>query len=297
MSAMNRQAPRTLLFVPGDRAGTLLPKAARAEPDAIVLDLEDAVARDEKAGARREVAAVSWRAEYAGLLLVRTQPVGTYAFEDDVAAALEAGADALILPKVSEPDEVRQADETIEQLVGRGDRPAILPVIETPAGVFAAPEIAEACGRTLGLGLGGEDLRTAIGAPRSASGRELQHARGVVVLAARAARPWAVDSPPLDIDRSRPVLQHALRSRGLGFTGTFVIHPSQVAPVHQAFRPSRTEVEDAERVVEAYQTAQSQGRSVVQVGGRMVDLPVVEAALRILMTEESPPRRPATLED
>lgn len=279
---VQRDAPRTLLFVPADRAGTYLAKAVRSGADAIVVDLEDAVPAESKDAAREQFLDAARTIEFAVPVLVRTQAVTSNGFEQDVAAAVASRAIGLVLPKVSTGGEVLSAVEVWQSFGGRTPLPWIIPLLETPQGIIGAVEIASSAPAIVGLGLGGEDLRASLRAPRSPNGVELAHARGWIVLAASAAGKWVFDSVSLDVHDRDAVAEDARMARSFGFTGKFIIHPDQIGPVHSAMDPTALEVKYAERVVGAYEAAKAQGRGVTQLDGKLIDAPVVETAIMTL---------------
>lgn len=280
------EPPRTLLFVPADRAEELLPKALLSRPDAVVLDLEDAVTGEAKDRARATItraldAAARGYTALESPIFVRTQAVGALGFDQDVAAAVDGGVSGLVLPKISSATDVHVARDAIRSAPTPTEL-LLIPLLETPEGILSAREVARADDAVIGLGLGGEDLRASLGAPRSVDGRELAYARGAIVLAAKAEGRWVFDTVSIEIDDPAIVEEEARTARGLGFTGKFVIHPAQVAAVHRGFCPTRLEVEQAERVIAAFSQAAEAGQGVASVDGRMIDAPVVVAAREIL---------------
>ena len=269
--------PRSLLFVPADRAEELLPNAAGSGADGIIVDLEDAVASSAKVDARRTCVAAVAAAECRVPILVRINPLGTEWGRDDIAALIEAPIAGLVLPKVETADEVM----AVGKLVSSSDH-ILVPLIETARGVLGSAAIAAADPRVIGLAFGAEDLSAQLGVRRSYSGQELLYARSHVVLAAVASRRWVLDSPciePMGVDATR---FEAARARALGYVGKLVIHPAQVAPVHEAFAPTVAEVAAATQVVAAFAAMTRDGTGVGNLDGRMIDKPVVAAAQRVL---------------
>jgi len=270
-------APRSLLFVPGDRAEALLPKALRAEADAIILDLEDAVAPPNKALARSAVirAVETCRPQSPMCLRVNAHPTH---LEDDVAVAAAIHATAVVVPKAAEPEALVRLAQTLRRL---GSEASLMPLIESAAGVLAAPELARVPGVSA-LMLGAEDLRLDLGALASRGGREVFFARCQMVVAARAAGRWAIDTVCVEVTDERTLARDTTLARGLGFDGKLVIHPRQVGIVNAVFAPSASELEQAVRVVRGFDEAESRGVGVVVVDGRMVDAPIAAAARALL---------------
>jgi citrate lyase subunit beta/citryl-CoA lyase len=274
------RAPRSLLFVPADRVGELLQKAARAGPDAIIVDLEDAILPDRRDAARRAIGRALETTDTGVPLLVRVNAPSTPWFIDDVAAVAELAGVGVVLPKVDGPNDMERLVRTWQAMTPR-DLVAVA-LVETARGVLAAEAIAATHPAVVGLAFGAEDLAAQVGLRRSRGGREILFARSRVVLATAAAGRWAVDTPCLEIARPDVVRREAELAAGLGFAGKLVVHPSQVEPVNAAFQPTGAEIERAQRVVAAAAEAEAGGRGVGVVDGRMIDRPLLAAARRIL---------------
>lgn len=264
--------PRTWLFVPALRAPEWIPKAIATGADAIIVDLEDATAPDEKDRAREVVRGLALGGD-APWRVVRVNPGPDERFAADVAAAVAAGASGIVLPKGSRPEDVQRVPAAI---------PAILVQIETARGVLRALELAEADPRVVGLGFGGEDLSADLGVARTRELGEFPTARSLVGLAAAAAGVSAVDTPWFDLGDAAGAGREARAARQLGFSGKFVIHPSHVAAVNEAFTPTDDETRSARRIIEAFDAAVAAGSGVAKLDGRMIDMPVVVSARRVL---------------
>jgi citrate lyase subunit beta/citryl-CoA lyase len=273
-------ARRSLLFTPGDRP-EMVRKAPDAGSDVIVFDLEDAVAPERKDEAREVVADVLQDPEFdpAPEVCVRVNSVGVAAAVDlDVLADALAGVDAVMVPKVRRPDDVR----TLARLLDERDVDAdVLALIETAAGVLEAQDIA-AVDATDALVFGAEDLAADLGATRTDEGTEVLHAREHVVLAASAAGIDAIDTIHADIEDVAGLREAARFAVQLGYDGKLAIHPGQVDPINDAFTPDEDEIDWAERVLEAKEVADAEGRGVFTVDGEMIDAPLVERAKRTL---------------
>jgi len=202
--------------------------------------------------------------------------------DGDIAAAVMAGADGIILPKVHGPWQVRRAAMFLEEAEKGGRRLAILPMIESARAVLRALDIADADARVASLMFGGGDLSATVGWLRTPEGGELAVARALVVLAASASGIGAVDTPWLDIKDTAGAREEARLVRDMGFTGKFAIHPSHVHAIHEAFAPSDDEVADARGLLEAFERGVSAGTGVTTYKGRMIDKPDALQAERIL---------------
>ncbi len=261
----------TALFVPGDRPERFA-KAAASGADVVIVDLEDAVATENKAKAL--TAAVDSLSRVDLRALVRINPLGTESSKAEIAAVLDVAQRArhgllgLVISKAEDSLALRNLAGRCEML-----DLAVVPLIETAVGVMGAAEIAGITGVTR-LSFGAIDYALDIDA--GSDDRFLDHARSALVVSSRAAGiPAPLDSPAIYIKEVDKVQASAKLARGFGFGGKLCIHPSQVAVVNQSFRPGLDEVEWAESVVSA-----AGGAS--QIEGQMIDRPVIERAQRIL---------------
>jgi citrate lyase subunit beta/citryl-CoA lyase len=260
----------SLLFCPADRPDRYAKALATA--DAVVLDLEDGVAGDRKAEARR--ALVARQLDPDGVI-VRVNAAGTAEQRKDLAALRETPYRTLMLPKAEHA-------EHVQELGGW----QVLALCETPTGVLRCTELAAAA-NTVGLMWGAEDLAAALGA-RSSRGRDgayrsfAVYARSSVLFAARAAGLVAVDAVDVRLDNLDALWREAADAAADGFTHKACIHPTHAAVVRTAFRPSEDEVEQARRVVAAAASA-----GVVTVAGRMIDAPLVRQAAETLRQSRS----------
>jgi citrate lyase subunit beta/citryl-CoA lyase len=248
--------PRSLLFVPGGRAD-MVAKAPRSGPDAVAVDLEDAVAPGDKEAARSTaVAAVAELPEDSRLVLIRVNPPGTPWFDDDVEAVAPTHA-GVVLPKYEDPAQLRDLRDRI------GDRPVVVG-IETARGVARARELLAEPGVTAGY-FGAEDYIASVGGRRTSSSGEVLFARSEVLLAARLGGVGALDQAVVNVRDEAFFRADAGEGRDLGYDGKICIHPTQVTLAHEVFTPSDEEVAHARDVVEA-------GRAGVGVvNGEMVD--------------------------
>jgi len=273
----SRQLLRTLLFAPGDQPRKLA-RVATFGADAIVLDLEDAVAVSRKDDARGMV----HEARVNALVTGRCQ--------NDLAAVVCPGLDAVVLPKVEDPGELPEVDERIAALELKGGLPSgsirLLPLIETARGVAQVEAIASrAPVRVLTFGFGPGDLTTDLGIDLTSDATELLYARSRLVIAARAGGL----SPPIDgvylLDLADTVglIEDTRRGRQLGYQGRAVIHPNQVAPVHEVYSDvSPRELEQAAEIVRGFETAEAAGTGAIQIAGRLIDYPIYRRALQKL---------------
>jgi citrate lyase subunit beta/citryl-CoA lyase len=275
---------RTLLFVPGNRE-RMFERARDAGADALIFDLEDAVPAAEKRAARRLVrGAIPSLAKTGQTVFVRVNAIDSGQTRDDVMAVVRKGLTGVVLPKVEQPQDLRDLDVLLREAemahrVRPGDVRTIA-IIETPRGLLRCEEIARASDRVDALAAGGEDYSTALGVPRSTEA--LAHLRSTIVLVAAAYRKQAIDTPYVDVKDAKGLAAEAAHAKAIGFKGKLVIHPGQVSAVNRIFSPTREEVAEARRIVAAAEAGEAAGRGAVAVDGRMVDAPIVERARGVL---------------
>ena len=282
---------RSLLFVPGDSERKLA-KAQTVAADALIVDLEDSVAAERKSRAR-ELAAeflVDRSAIRARTVWLRINAVADARFADDVAAAVHARADGIVLPKPRSPADVAELGKRLDALEARsGPAPGatkILPIAtETPSSVFALGGYAGCGPRLAALTWGAEDLSAAVGATTAldASGHWLppyELVRSLCLLAAAAAGVPAIDTVHTEFRDLDGLTAAATAAQRDGFAGKLAIHPDQVEVLNRAFQPTAAAVAAAREVVAAF--AAQAGAGVVAHAGRMLDRPHLQRAQRVL---------------
>ena len=282
---------RSLVFVPGIREN-MIEKARGFAADVIVLDLEDSVPPAEKAQARRIVRrAIPALAALGHTVHVRVNPVDSGLARDDLAAVVCPELSGIGLPKAESAQDVRDIDVLIrEQELEHGVKPgtlALIPAIESARGVLRCEEICRASTRLAAITLGADDYTADLGVHRTREGRELDYARQVMVVCARATGIVALDTPFADFRDEEGLLRESEWVRSLGLKGKYLIHPSQIEPVNRVFRPAEEEVAYARRVVAAFDEEVARGHAAVQVDGRMVDTPVAKRARALIDLAEA----------
>jgi citrate lyase subunit beta/citryl-CoA lyase len=256
-------AIRSVLFLPASNPRAIA-KAREAGADLVVLDLEDAVKPGDKAAARHaaiEAVAEAWTIPVA----IRINGVGTEWHSLDLDAVARSKADFVVLPRAISAHLLSNVRKAV-------DKP-VLAMIETAAGVLAAPEIAY---EAAGLIAGTNDLRADLRLPLDATREPISASLQLIVLAARAVGVAAFDGVFNRLDEPVSFLAEAKEGRCLGFDGKSLIHPSQIAPCHRAFAPSAAEVERARALVEAFDGGAE------RFGDEMIERMHVEAAQRVL---------------
>ena len=267
-------APRSLLFVPGDRPDRF-EKALASAADAICIDLEDAVAPESKAQARDQTLAFLKASPSRGRIVVRLNPMGTAAGLADLAALVagDVAAAALMLPK-SESADVLAMIGSVFADAGRAQ--PLIPLVETALALRTAASLASAP-QVTGLALGPVDLAAQMGAVLDEASS--LHIRMQIQLAASEAGVMSWDGPSLVIDDPERLAAQTQTVVQLGYTGKLCIHPGQAKPVNDCFTPSPDAVVAAERVLAA---AEQAGGGVFRLGGKMIDAPVLASARKVL---------------
>lgn len=281
---------RSLLYVPAS-SERFLAKAHERGADAIILDLEDAVAPAEKARARDALKdAVPAVGRNGATVFVRINAVSTGLAFDDADAACRAGAFGLFVAKVQSASELKRIDELLdvtERAVARERPLALVPMLEDPGAVLDARAIAAASRRTFALVSGSEDMATAMGAEPTPD--VLRLPKLLVHLAAKAAglTSFGMLRTVADFADAEAVMKSAREARTFGFDGASCIHPSVVPILNAAFSPTAEEIDRARRMVAAFEAAHAKGDGAFLFDGKMVDEPVVARA-RALLTRTKP---------
>ena len=281
---------RTLLFVPANREN-MVERAHGAAADVIVLDMEDSVPPAEKEAARQIVRKAVPSLKAAGKTVhVRVNHLETGLTRDDVLAAVCPDLAGLAFPKAEGAQHIRDLDVIIREAETKsGVRPgtvALIPSIESARGVLRCEEIALASTRLAGISLGAYDYTADLGVARSNDGRELDYARRVIVHCCAAYGLQALDTPYGDFRDEPGLIAETEYVKSIGFKGKYVIHPAQIEAVNRIFRPRDEEVENARKIVAAFDEAVERGHASVQVEGRMVDIPVAKQAKDLIAYAE-----------
>jgi citrate lyase subunit beta / citryl-CoA lyase len=279
MTSVSLRPRRSVLYMPGanERA---LEKAKTLPADALILDLEDAVAPDAKVDARARVcAAVAQNAYGNREAVIRVNGLDTPWHADDIAAAAEAGPDAVLVPKVNSPAEVRAIERGLAKAP---DHTAIWAMIETPVAMLHAEDIARESDRLTVLVMGTNDLAKELGAEHVPGRAPLLTGLSLALLAARATGKAIIDGVYNDVKDLAGFEAECLQGRQFGFDGKTLIHPGQLEPCNRIFAPSEDEVARSRRIIDAFEQARREGRGVVTVDGRMIEHLHVDSARRTL---------------
>jgi citrate lyase subunit beta/citryl-CoA lyase len=277
---------RSFLFVPADSEKKLA-KAKSSPADALILDLEDAVAAEARPRARAMVREFL-RDTHRQAIWVRVNPRGTPDHATDIAAVVPSAPAGLVIPKPDSPETLREIDVALSALEQKAGLPprgiALLPVAsETPAAVLALNEYRDPPPRLAAMSWGAEDLSAALGAVtnRDENGEFLfvhKVVRSLVLIAAKAAGVEAIETLHADFRDMKGLERVARLAQREGFTGMLAIHPDQVAPINAAFTPSDADIEHAKKVAAAFAT----GAGVASLDGKMLDQPHLKQAQHVL---------------
>lgn len=277
---------RALLYMPGDDRRKI-EKATTLGVDCICMDLEDGTALSKKAEARAVIARAVKELDFGRAeCCIRINSVGSGFERDDLAAALAARPDTIVVPKVESAEQVRWVSGEIESYELAHGLPLggirMLVGVETARGILDLKEIAGADTRLEAIIFGGEDFAASVGAVRTPEATELLYARQAVVTACAAFELQAIDIVTIDFRNLDIVRAEAEFGAKLGFSGKQIIHPAQVEPVQTAFTPSDDAIAYARRVVETFEAHQREGRGAYELDGKMIDLPLLKNAQNVL---------------
>lgn len=273
---------RSMLFIPGNNPG-MLQNGGVFGADSVILDLEDAVAPMEKDAARFLVAHSLRTVDYGGSeTVIRINPLDTFAAED-IKVIVPCCPDAILVPKVESAADIHQVSAMIAAAERPGQTPVkIIALLETPCGIVEAYPIAKADSRVVALALGAEDYTAGLGAMRTKEGTEIFTARTVLINAAAAAGIQSIDTPYTDANDEEGLLNDTQLAKRLGFKGKLSINPRQIDTIHNVFNPSLSDIDWAQQIIHAIRKAEAEGSGVASLNGKMVDLPIVNRAQRIL---------------
>ena len=290
---------RSMLYVPASRPD-MIEKAARSAADAVCIDLEDAVAPDQKESSRANVVRALTTLDFGGRTrMVRINGLDTmYAYRDIIDVVEPAGKaiDCLMLPKTQRADDVRFVDTLLTQVeakVALGHRIGIEAQIETASGFLWLREIAAASDRLESLIFGSGDYAASMRMPLASIGQADEHDAAYpghrwhavmhgIVAAARTNGLRAIDGPYADFNDAAGFERACRTTCAMGFDGKQCIHPSQIAAVNTMFSPAADEIDWARSVVTAYEEATAQGRGAVALGGKMIDAANIRMATTTL---------------
>lgn len=279
MTQATARPRRSMLYMPGSNTRAL-EKARGLPADALILDLEDAVAPDAKTEARQNIVSALAEGGYGQReLVVRVNGLDSPWGQDDIAAIAPTAAHAILIPKVESAEMVREVERL---MVGAGasETMGIMCMMETPLGILRAEEIAGASPRLSCLVMGTSDLVKDLNAKHTPERSPVLTSLSLCVLAARAHGLAVVDGVHLDLNDAEGFEAQCRQGRELGMDGKTLIHPKTVAAANAAFGPSESDVAQAKRIIEAHAEATRAGKGVVVLDGKLIENLHVEDAQR-----------------
>jgi citrate lyase subunit beta/citryl-CoA lyase len=278
---------RSLFFAPGNRRD-LLSKFPRVSADNFVIDLEDGTPPDQKGAARAsliENVQLIRQNSLSGRLWVRVNTIGSQQAEEDLAVALRAEIDGVVLPKLEEAS----VFDWLEAQIHRARRSAPVEVVgglESILGVLNARDCCKASRRLKAVYFGAEDLAAEAMLERTRESEEVLYARQHVVLAARAAGIAPIDQAVVDVHDDELFERDSLQARRFGYEGKICLNPRQATLAQKLFTPGATAVDRARRLLVAYEEGVAQGRGTIMFEGGMVDQPMVTRARAVLSASD-----------
>lgn len=281
-----RRSRRTMMFAPANNPKMLV-TAHLYGPDCVLFDLEDAVKYSEKDAARDLLAEALKVMDYGDIeIFARINPLYTEFGKDDVKTLVPAGLRNMRLAMTETPEQIKELDELLTEIEKENGIEVgsckIQASIETPKAVMNVFDIVKASPRIISVSFGAEDYTRCLGATRTKEGTEIFMARNMVSMAASIAGIDAIDTVWSDLADVEGFKNEIKSSMNLGFAGKSCIHPSQIKIIHDVFTPSKEEIEKSLRIVEAAAAADISRGGVITVDGKMVDIPVISKAERVV---------------
>lgn len=275
-----------MLYIPGNNPA-MLQQGSVYGADGILLDLEDAVALNQKDAARILVARMMRYISYEGCeVTVRVNHIDTPFGLDDLKQIVPLQPHAIRLPKVETVDEVSRILNLIEEIEESHNLPhdkmKVHVMIETALGVQNVYDIAKYSPRIDAISIGGQDLAADMQLVKANDGVGIDYARKQIVMAAKACKVDVFDTVYVDVEDEEGLREDAEYIKKLGFTGKAIVNPRQIEIVNEVFTPTEQEIRKAVKIVKAFERNKEQGIGVFAVDGKMVDAPVVQRALRVL---------------
>ncbi len=270
---------RSVLYMPGSNARAL-EKARTLGADALILDLEDAVAPDTKEIARRQVCdAVAAKGFGKREIVIRINALSTEWSEADLAGAVAAKPDAILVPKISAREDLHAVEDKLTRLHANPGI-ALWAMVETPLAILNIASIAAAGGRLSGFVMGTNDLIKELRGHHTPDRANLAAALGLSVASARAYGLAIIDGVHNDIQDMDGFAAACAQARSFGFDGKTLIHPIQIEPCNAAFAPSPEEVQTARQLIAAFELPENKGKGAIKLDGRMVERLHAEMATR-----------------
>ncbi|XBX10257.1 aldolase/citrate lyase family protein [Enterocloster clostridioformis] len=286
MNPNKKRLRRTMMFLNAQKPG-LIKDPHIYKPDSIMLDLEDAVAENQKDAARFSLYHALQEIDYHGVeRVVRINGLDTPYWKEDIRCSVAGGCDAIRIPKTESANDVKLVEEAIDSAEKEFGRPGgsvlIMAAIESARGVMKALDICEASERLFGIALSGGDYTKDLQTHITGTGIELMGARQNLVIAARAAGVQCFDTVYTDLNNMEGFRQDVETIHLMGFDGKSIINPRQIGIVHEIYTPSEKDIIVAEKVVKEIDAKKAQGIGVFTVDGKMIDIAFYDGAKRTI---------------
>eukprot|EP00743_Colponemidia_sp_Colp-15_P005970 GILK01006416.1.p1 GENE.GILK01006416.1~~GILK01006416.1.p1 ORF type:complete len:315 (+),score=48.10 GILK01006416.1:45-947(+) len=281
---------RSALFVPGNQS-RMLEKALGFSPDAVMPDMEDSVPPNEKHRAREVIAAnlplLAKKADW--MIIPRVNGLDTGLLEDDLSSILNSSTARLVhgisIGKISCREDMDRLDDMLSSWESKTSMKPntlkVIPWLETTKGVINAHSICQSK-RIIAVAFGADDYAADFEIERTDSGEELAFARNMISVAAHASGVQALDTPHVNFKDPESLRRACATVKRMGYTGKFAIHPSQVEVINGSFSPSAHDIKRARQIVDAWEKAAQEGRGSTSLDGKMIDIPVLRRAQRVL---------------
>lgn len=282
-SSMRDQHRLSRLYLPGNTPSLMI-NAGIHTPDAIILDLEDAVALHKKSEARLLVRNALRHLSFIGverMVRINQVPAGL----DDLDYIIPHHVNAVVVPKCESAEQIHEVNKRITHLQKTQKAPNqvwLIPIVESALGIIKSYEIASSADNVVALAIGLEDYTAELGIQRTNEGIETLFARCQVINACKAAGIQALDSVFSDVGDATALKLYAIQSKSIGFDGMGCIHPRQLKDIHEGFASDEREIENAKKIMVAFSEATDKGLGVVSLGTKMIDAPVVKRAQRVI---------------
>ena len=277
---------RTMMFMNAQKPG-LIKDAYIYGVDSIMLDLEDAVAENQKDSARFSLYHALTTIDYGDTeVIVRINGLDTPHWKEDIRVCVACGADGIRIAKTETADDVKAVEAEVikaEKEFGVEEgRTLLMAALESPKGILNAYEICTASDRMLGVAISGGDFRKCMNTKPTRSGVDMVTARGMMLLAARAAGVQCFDTVFTNLDDMEGFEAELRQNKEMGFDGKSIINPKQIALVHEIWTPTAKEIAQAEKIVRAYREQSAKGVGVFTVDGKMIDIAFIPGAERTI---------------
>jgi citrate lyase subunit beta/citryl-CoA lyase len=274
-----------MIFVPGYMT-KFLDKAISFKSDAVILDLEDSVPEVYTHEARINIKKYLDKGVFKQKIFIRVNPIDSGLLSEDLKWTLNEHVDGFMFTKIKDERDIYYLDQLLTQLEKDYGFPngkfKMCPLIETGSAVLRAFEIASASSRMIALAFGGEDYLTDLDGLHKEHAASFIVPRSLIVIAARSAKIEAIDTPYLDVSNPEGFKKELLLARELGFSGSLLIHPTQIEATNEAFSPSKSEIEEAKRIVEAIEESKKRGLGVALLEGSLIGPPMKKRAINVM---------------